>query len=215
MTNVRWPLPRLLGMLLAACLVLTTTRLASAYDPALSKEEIERLEQGEVVSHPDDFELDGRRWMGGVSWAIVDAPSTEVGDALDMPASYWQILPKVRDVRWIALSRAGDAIVQLEQGSSIAHGRYTIGVRREREAYGAEMVRFWIDGRYPRDLADARGWFRLEPIAGQRTLVTYVIMIDLGPGLFKRLFEEKIRKSALRTPLLVRRYFEGRNVPAG
>lgn len=206
--------PKLLGMALALCLLVWTS-LAFAFDPALSKEEIERLERGEVISHPDNFEHEGRRFIGGVSWALVDAPSSEVGDALDAPSSYWQILPKVRDCRWIALSREGDAIVQLEQGTSLAHGRYTIGVRRERESHGAEMIRFWVDGRYPRDLADARGWFRLEPIDESRTLVTYVIMIDLGPGLFKRLFEERIRASALRTPILVRRYFEGRNVSGG
>lgn len=195
-------------VLLASLLVLPGEALA--YDPALSKEEIEELERGEMITHPDTLEQDGRRWIGGVSWAIVNAPSSEVGDVLQDVGAYPDILPKVRRHRWIALTRAGDAIVELEQGTAIAHGHYTIGIRREREAHDAEMVRFWLDGRYPRDLVDARGWFRLEPIAGSRTLVTYVIMIDLGPGFFKRMFEEKIRKSSLRPPLLLRRYFEAR-----
>lgn len=201
---------RVILCMAVACLLLVLPRIASAFDPALSKEEVEELERGELVVHPDNFEQDGRRWIGGVSWALVDAEASRVGDALDDIGAYWEILPKVRSVRWIALSRAGDAIVELEQGTSIAHGRYTIGIRREREPHGAEMVRFWIDGRFPRDLVDARGWFRLEPVEGGRTLVSYVIMIDLGPGLFKRLFEEKIRRSSLRPPLLVRRYFDAR-----
>jgi hypothetical protein len=193
-----------------AWLVMTAASLAHAYDPALSQEEIERLERGEVVTHPDTLKQDGRRWIGGVSFAIIDAPPSEVGDVLENVDNYREILPRVRELRWIAISRAGDAIVELEQGTSLAHGRYTIGIRREREPHGAEMVRFWIDGRFRRDIADARGWFRLEPIPGDRTLISYVIMIDLGPGLFKRLFEDKIRNSALRPPLLVRRYFDNR-----
>lgn len=193
-----------------AWLVLTATRLVHAYDPTLTQEEIARLERGELVTRPDTLEQEGRRWVGGVSFAIVDAPPSQVGDVLENVDSYWEILPRVRDLRWIAISRAGDAIIELEQGTSIAHGRYTIGVRRERETRGSEIVRFWIDYRFRRDISDARGWFRLEPISGDRTLITYLIMIDLGPGIFKRLFEEKIRNSALRPPLLVRRYFEAR-----
>lgn len=196
--------------LASAWIVMTAASLVHAYDPALSQEEIARLERGEVVTHPDTLEQDGRRWIGGVSFAIIDAPTSEVGDVLDNVDSYREILPRVRELRWIALSRAGDAIVELEQGTSIAHGRYTVGIRREREEHGIEMVRFWVDLRFRRDVADARGWFRLEPIPGDRTLVSYVIMIDLGPGLFKRLFEDKIRGSALRPPLLLRRYFDAR-----
>lgn len=195
----------------AAWLVLTISGLVHAFDPTLTQEEIERLERGELVTRPDTLEQEGRRWIGGVSFAIVDATPSQVGDVLENVDSYWEILPRVRELRWIALSRAGDAIIELEQGTAIAHGRYTIGVRREREARGTEMVRFWIDYRFPRDVSDARGWFRLEPIPGDRTLITYLVMIDLGPGLFKRLFEDKIRNSSLRPPLLVRRYFEARS----
>lgn len=196
--------------LASAWLVMIVASLAHAYDPALSQDEIARLERGEHITRPDTLEQDGRRWVGGVSFAIIDAPPSEVGDVLENVDSYREILPRVRELRWIALSRAGDAIVEVEQGTSLAKGRYTVGIRREREPHGAEMVRFWIDLRFRRDIADARGWFRLEPIPGDRTLISYVIMIDLGPGLFKRLFEAKIRGSALRPPLLVRRYFDAR-----
>lgn len=200
----------LLPLLFGLVLLLGAARDAFAYDPSLSPEEIEQLDRGEWITHDDTFEQDGRRWIGGVSFSVIEAPSEVVGETLADVSAYWEILPKVRKLRWIALTREGDAIVQLEQGTSIAHGGYTIGIRRERETRGAEMVRFWVDGRFPRDVVDARGWFRLEPIRGGRTLVSYAVMIDLGPGIFKRLFEEKIRRSSLRPPLLLRRYFDAR-----
>lgn len=200
--------PLLLVVSLVALLGLA--RDASAYDPALSVDERERIERGEWITHDDTFEQDGRRWVGGVSFAIVEAPIEAVGEALADVSAYWEILPKVRKLRWIAISREGDAVVEIEQGSAIAHGRYTLGIRRERESRGAERVSFWVDGRFPRDVVDARGWFRIEPIRGGRTFVSYAVMIDLGPGVFKRLFEEKIRRSALRPPLLLQRYFEAR-----
>jgi hypothetical protein len=39
-------------------------------------------------------------------------------------------------------------------------------------------------------------------------LLTYLVTVDLGPGIFGRLFEGKIRKAALSTPELVKTYVE-------
>ena len=43
---------------------------------------------------------------------------------------------------------------------------------------------------------------------GEGTLLTYMVMVDLGSGLFARLVENKVRNVALSTPQLVKAYVE-------
>ena len=45
-----------------------------------------------------------------------------------------------------------------------------------------------------------------------RALLTYAILVDVGPGIVRDLFEERVRAALLSVPQLVRRYVaEGRN----
>ena len=72
----------------------------------------------------------------------------------------------------------------------------------------AAPIRFWLDHHFSHDIADASGFFRVDGTRDGRTLLTYVVMVDLGSGLFQRLFEEKVRAAALSTPMLVKNYVE-------
>ena len=70
------------------------------------------------------------------------------------------------------------------------------------------MFRFALDNRFAHDIVDARGFFRLEPTEEGETLLTYVVLVDLGQGWFARLLQERIRHLALSAPILVRNYVE-------
>jgi hypothetical protein len=175
----------------------------------LTEGEAAALESGRLVVREENVDRGGHRYIGGVSYILIDASPERVSAALDDVRAYRQILPHTRSVRWIGLSRKGDALVELEQGNAIAHGKYTVRVRREPVATdnSAATVRFWLDQRYAHDLVDASGFFHLEA-RGDKTLVTYLVMIDLGQGIFSRLFEGKVRRAALSTPALVKSYVE-------
>ncbi len=175
----------------------------------LSDIEIDQLNAGNVVVREENLEREGRRYVGGVSYVVIDARPERVSAALDNVAAYRQILPRTRSVRWIGLSRKGDAVVELEQGNAIAHGRYTVRVRHERSAHDGDsaIIRFWLDPNFSHDIGDANGFFRVEPMR-DKTLLTYLVMVDLGHGLLGRLFEDRIRKAALSTPGLVKAYVE-------
>ena len=118
-------------------------------------------------------------------------------------------MPRTRSLRQIGFSRQGDSIIELEQGNSLVHGTYTIRVRRERASpdSSSALIRFWLDPNYDHDIDDASGFFRVEPM-GEATLLTYMVMVDLGSGLFVRLFENKVRSVALSTPQLVKAFVE-------
>jgi hypothetical protein len=84
-----------------------------------------------------------------------------------------------------------------------------VRVRHEHQPQGSSSTtfRFWLDQSYAHDIDDAGGFFRVEPM-GDGTLLTYMVMVDLGSGLFARLFESKVRNVALSTPQLVKSYVE-------
>ena len=107
--------------------------------------------------------------------------------------------------------REGDSLVELEQGTSLSHGKYTVRLHRDPSTQGptSGTIRFRLDDRYPHDINDASGYFRVEPL-GDRTLLTYLVTVDLGSGLFARLFENRVRRAALSTPELVKNYVEHR-----
>ena len=197
---------RLCAMVLAA---VAASSLASAAGSELTEGEIADLYAGRMVMRPDDVERNGRRYIGGVSYIMIDAPTEQVLGVLDDVRTYRDILPRTRSVRWLGIARDGDSIIELEQGNALAHGKYAVRIHRNRaEPMAAStIIRFWLDTRFSHDIADASGFFHVEAV-GEKTRLTYLVMVDLGPGLFAQMFEGRIRRAALSTPLLVKKYVE-------
>jgi carbon monoxide dehydrogenase subunit G len=204
----------LTGALAALAWATCALRSASAAGIELSDGEIAALQAGKPVVREELVERGGHRYVGGVSYVLVDATPPQVTAALDDVGAYVSILPRTRSVRWIGISRAGASIVQLEQGNALVHGRYTVRVQNDRVAKdgSSATVRFWLDPRYEHDIEDANGWFHVEAM-GDRTLLTYLVMVDLGPGLLSRFFESRVRAAALSTPSLVKSYVEAHRPP--
>jgi hypothetical protein len=196
---------RLLALVVA---VVAATQVASAAGTELTEIEIADLEAGHMVVRPDDLDRDGRHYIGGVSYVMINAPAEQVIAVLDDVRAYREILPRTRALRWIGIGRNGDTIVELEQGNAIAHGKYVVRIHRDRDAgRSSGIVRFSIDRRYPHDIDDANGFFQVESV-GDRTRLTYLVMVDLGGGFWGHIFEGRIRRAALSTPMLVKKYVE-------
>jgi hypothetical protein len=197
---------RLWPMVLA---VLSATSLALAAGSELTEREIADLEAGHMVARPENIERDGRRYIGGVSYIMIDAPAEQVIGVLDDVRTYRDILPRTRSVRWLGIGRTGDTVVELEQGNALAHGKYAVRIRRERGEGGASsgLIRFWLDPAFSHDIADASGFFYVETV-GEKTRLTYLVMVDLGAGVWGQMFEGRIRRAALSAPLLVKKYVE-------
>src|SRR5690606_5173265 len=92
----------------------------------------------------------------------------------------------------------------LAQGNALMEAEYTIRVRRTRNE-----ARFWLDPSRPHGIDDAWGFFRYQPFVGAngepRVLLTYGVLVDMGPGIVRELFEERVRAALLSVPQLVRR----------
>lgn len=194
-------------------------------------DEAERLSRGESVVFDQVLDRGGRHYVGGTTYTVIDASQSELESLLVDMSAYRQLLPRTKQARLVGVN-GGDFFVELRQGNSLIETSYTLRVRREslssREGDGVATVaspvdvsadhprqgtqyRFWLDRTKPHGIEDAWGYFRVEPLPDgprgtPRVLLAYGILVDLGPGLVRDLFEEPLRRLALTVPQLMRRY---------
>jgi hypothetical protein len=185
--------------------------LAGADQAPAADEAAARLERGETVVFDQILENKGHRYVGGVTYTLIDASPTELLGLFEDVSAYKQVLPRTKQARLIGMND-GDLFVELRQGNSMVETSYTIRVHQEADSGGRGTVfRFWLDRTKPHGIEDAWGYFRLEPVAegpsgAPRVLLTYGILVDIGPGLVRDLFEERLREMALTVPQRVREY---------
>jgi hypothetical protein len=182
-----------LRVLAAACLV-----SAAARGDGLSGADAERLETGATVTRTQTLERGDRRYVGGVTYTVIDARPGDLERLLADVKDWQRFLPKTKDARRVGTA-GGDPLVEVTHGSSLLQVSYTVRVHRE-----GDVLRFWMDPSRPHDIEDVWGFFRTQPIQHDRTLVTYGILIDMGPGVLRNLFENRVRELALTVPQRVR-----------
>lgn len=185
---------------------------APARAEGLSTVEQARLTRGETVVREQDFERGDRRYVGGVTYTVLDAGSAEVEAVLEDVDAYRKVLPRTKRARLLA-AEGRDRFVELVQGNALVEAEYTIRVRKDAPSGSAQSTqeyRFWLDPSRPHGIDDAWGYFRLEPFVAPsgapRVLFTYAILVDVGPGIVRELFEERLRATLLTVPQLVRRH---------
>jgi hypothetical protein len=144
--------------------------------------------------------------VGGVAYQLVAAPPLEVMTALLTVPELPRILPRTKRARLID-ARAGQARVELVQGNSLIEASYTIVLEHDA---GGDSIRFWLDSSRPHDILDVWGYFRAEPFGASRTLVTVAVALDVGDGLVRLLFEDRIQRVILSAPRQIRDYLEPR-----
>ncbi len=191
--NAVWPI----AFALAACIGVLSAESGARAD-GLTPAEADRLARAETVVRNESIERNGRRYVGGVAYAILDTSPADLEALLVNDEAWQRILPKARSACRVG-TEAGDALVEMTHGTPLLHATYTIRVRHE-----AHNVRFWLDPRRPHDIEDAWGFLRAVPRPDGRTLVTYGVLIDMGPGLLRDMFEERVRVAALTVPDRVR-----------
>jgi hypothetical protein len=187
---------RLAGLAAVAALVMGGSTIARA--DGLSASETDHLLRGDTVAREQQLERGDRRYVGGVTYTILDARAADLASLLDDVRSWRRFLPKTRDAQHVG-SAGTDALVEITHGSALVKVAYTLRVHRD-----GNVVRFWMDASRPHDIEDAWGFFRAEPMPDGRTLMTYGILIDMGDGLLRDMFEDRVRELALEVPDHVR-----------
>jgi hypothetical protein len=186
---------------LAAALALAALLAGSpkaARADGLGVEETGRLMRGETVTRSQELVRGPRRYVGGVTYTVVDASPDDLAAALDDINAWRRFLPRTRNAERVG-SAGEDPLVRVTHGSALVRVAYTLRVHRD-----GNRVRFWMDPSRPHDIEDAWGFFRSEPLPDGRTLVTYGILIDMGDGILRDMFESRVRELALEVPDHVR-----------
>ncbi len=176
----------------------------SAHASLLSTRERASLLAGDTVSRPMVFTRgDDQRYVGGVSYQVVRASPDEVLAALGTVKELPEMLPRTRSARLVDVSR-GAARIELTQGNQLVETTYTVRLRRK----GSSELRFELDPSRPHGIRDVYGYMRVRSLGPGQTLVTVAVALDLGPGLARALFEDRIQKVILDTPRKIRDYLE-------
>lgn len=183
------------------------TSRAGAGFPAqepLSESEQRRVREGWTVTRPLSFELDGRKYVGGVAYQIVRVPSEQVLTALLDAERLPRALPLTLDARPLQSSPTDQLSVELLQGKAPIFARYTLHLSRERE----DALRFALDKDRPHSIEDVRGYLTSQPFTSDYALVTVAVGFDLGRSLMRSWLERPVQKAALAAPAHLRRYLE-------
>ncbi len=180
---------------------------APSIQPAapLTVHEREALHAGGMVSRALRFAAGGGKYVGGVSYQVVDARPELVLAALSDVSNWPEALPRTKTARLVG-SQDGLSRVELVQGGTFVDARYTVVLQRA----DAGTIRFWMDPSQPHDIRDVWGYFRVQGLPGGRSLITVGAALDLGDGLTRMLFEDRIASMLLRAPSQIRQFVEPR-----
>lgn len=185
----------------------------------LTPEQNETLRSGGRVEEFVELDRQGQRYVGGVSYALVRAQPHQVFDVLNQLATLSDVLPSTRSTR--VLDRTGNRVrVEIEQGNSMVSTTFTVFFQLEPpdEALSdPHVVRFWLDPSQPHSIDDVWGFFRASRYDADHSLVSVGALVNLGPGVIRMLFEQRIQRSILRMPNRIRDTVErtyGANVEA-
>lgn len=168
-----------------------------------SDAEREALRNGHLVERPSVELVDGREWLGGVSFQVVDRPIDAVWRALEDIPAYRHMIPGVQTTRLDAHD-AGTRLVYVAQESGGMAIQYWLRVRHQADT---RTVSFAIDTQRPHDVEGARGFIELRP-HGPCTMLTWGVRAHLGRGPVFSLFHDSIQHGLLRVPTTMKRYLE-------
>jgi hypothetical protein len=187
---VRFLLPAIVASVLLAA--------GTARADSLTTAEVDKLLRGDGVSRTQELRRGSHKYVGGVTYKIVDGTPEDLAAVLDDVGQWGRFLPKTRDAHRVG-AIGDDALVQITHGSALVQVAYTLRVHRSGSA-----VRFWMERSRAHDIDDVWGFFRAEPMGDGRTLVTFGILIDMGDGVLRDMFESRVQELALEIPDRVR-----------
>jgi hypothetical protein len=160
---------------------------------------------GRTVARPVRFARGNHgSYIGGVSYQVVRASPDAVIAALASVETLPRVLPRTESARLLTSSGRA-ATVEITQGQSPFLVTYTVNVE---QAENGRALHFWLDPSRPHDVRDVWGYVRVRPFGRGRSLVTLAVALDLGPGIARALFSDRIERMILRAPARIREFVE-------
>ena len=194
---------RSLGLLLLALSWIPGAARADTF----TADEQATLARGEVVRRPLDASSNREGYLGGTSFAVVDAAPDVVWRAMQDFASFPSIFPRTLAADVIS-DRDSRKVVKMTQGTSFLAVSFFV-LNRLDEA--TRKVSWEMLQDQPHDLDDTRGYGQVESYGEGQSLVTYVNVINIGQGVVLSLMAGAIQNGLLGAPGNLRDWVQGPN----
>lgn len=143
-----------------------------------SKEEKSQLKAGETVIRFSP--TSGQKgYYGGSGYTVIDAPLDTVWNAILSWRNYPFMFPNTEQC--VPVSRKGNkTLVKMVIGHPLANVQYYLNANSNESQ---KTLQFKLVTYYPHDLDMLKGFWRLFPQPGGRTLVAYVVSAKVPAGL--------------------------------
>src|SRR5690606_18397049 len=175
----------------------------------LTSEQRRALAEGELVVRPKTESRGRLRLIGGTSFLLVDAPVDQVWRAVNDTVRFHKMLPQAKSTEVLSRDDASGRIrIRHEQGP--ARIEYVLDLRYLEKT---RVLMFQLNERFPSSLEAGWGFIRLSPQRGDKTLITFGAMVDLGNRLGPHIVKKKIHEWLLKVPLTMKWYVEGEGKP--
>lgn len=196
----------LLLSLLAAGAALSTTRAAARADGPreFTPEEAADLRSGKLVVRPEQRMQGDARLIGGMAWQLIEAPAARVWETLLDVDSYPSFLPAVSEARLLP-RRGGARRVLIEHEYSVVHASYCVLLSSDPKH---AKLRFRLDHTRPASIRDAYGELRVTPRGADKSVVSMVIMADVGGGFITGFLRGNVHTWMLRVPEQLKQHVE-------
>jgi len=193
---------------LAVMLVLSAGSLALADGKSVkfSEKELEKLKAGETVRQ----ELPSSRkkgFYGGTGWAVINAKADKIWKVLVDWSQYTKAFPHTEEM--FEVSRKGDkSLIRMSMGHPVISVTNHLEMKRDAKR---KTLSFKMVDNHPHDLDMIKGYWRLFPQEGDRTLVAYVLAFKVPMGIVNLVgpaFENEAMEGILNAPGYLKTYVE-------
>lgn len=190
--------------IVCAALTLTSEPLHASEARELSREEEADLRAGKLVTRPLEKLSHGRQLIGGMSWQVIEATPATVFAALTDEHAHVKYLPAAEEVRKVSAGPPEILFVQHRLG--LIRAGYFV---RAQSDPARRSLRLHVDRSRPSSIRDAWAELRVYPYGDHRSVVSLIVMADLGDSLVIRMIRGNVHTWMLRVPALLKRYVEG------
>ena len=190
--------------IVCAALTLTSAPLGASEARELSSAEEADLRAGKLVTRPLEKLSHGRQLIGGMAWQLIDANVDTVFAALTDEHAHVKYLPAAEDVRKVEPGPPPILFVQHRLG--LVRAGYFVRASADPSRHS---LRIQLDRSRPSSIRDAWAELRVYPYGEHRSVVSLIVMADLGDSLVIRMVRSNIHSWMLRVPELLKRHVEG------
>jgi hypothetical protein len=174
----------------------------------LSSEEEADLRAGKLVTRPIEKLAHGRQLIGGMSWQMIEASADRVYAAMTDVHAHVKYLPAAEDVRQV--SSGPPAILLVQHRLGLVRASYFV---RSLPDASRRSLRIQLDRSRPASIRDAWAELRVYPYGEKKSVVSLIVMADLGDSLVIKVIRSNVHTWMLRVPYLLKRHVEASSKP--